>query len=75
MGFRFTVQRYARHLGLTGWVKNVSGGSVEILADGPQDQLEHLMQDIEEYFHGYITNKRHEFQPTTGVFSGFKIEY
>lgn len=40
VGFRFFTRREARRLGLRGWVRNCSDGSVEALAVGTTDQLE-----------------------------------
>ena len=39
VGFRWFVEREARSLGLSGWVRNRSDGSVEVLAAGTRDQL------------------------------------
>ena len=33
----------ARRLGLTGWVRNLPTGDVEILAEGPEDKLKDLV--------------------------------
>jgi len=42
--FRDFVQRQARSLGLTGYVKNISGGrSVEVRAEGDREELEKLI--------------------------------
>jgi acylphosphatase len=41
--FRASTQREARRLGLTGWVKNRTDGSVEILAEGEEDGLKDLI--------------------------------
>jgi acylphosphatase len=41
--FRASTQREARRLGLTGWVRNRSDGSVEILAEGEEDSLKDLI--------------------------------
>jgi len=41
--FRASAQREAKRLGLTGWVRNRSDGSVEILAEGEEDQLKELI--------------------------------
>lgn len=38
VGFRFFVEREARLLGVTGWVRNVPDGTVEVLASGTHDQ-------------------------------------
>jgi acylphosphatase len=40
--FRASVQREARRLGLTGWVKNHPDGSVEFVAEGEEQELKEL---------------------------------
>lgn len=42
VGFRYSLQREAERLGLAGWVRNRSDGSVEALAQGAPDALEAL---------------------------------
>ena len=39
VGFRFFVEREAHMLGIAGWVRNNSDGSVEVLAMGTTHQL------------------------------------
>ena len=41
--FRASTQREAKHLGLTGWVKNRPDGGVEIVAEGEEDGLKELI--------------------------------
>lgn len=41
--YRDFVKRGARSLGLTGWVRNLSDGTVEIVAQGATDALEKLV--------------------------------
>jgi acylphosphatase len=44
VGFRFALRREAERLGLRGWVRNRSDGSVEALAHGSPDALDALAQ-------------------------------
>jgi acylphosphatase len=37
--FRHSAAEEARSLGLRGWVKNLPGGHVEIIAEGPRREL------------------------------------
>ncbi len=37
--YRATTEAKARELGLTGWVRNLYDGRVELIACGPADQL------------------------------------
>lgn len=43
VGFRFYMQRKARELGLTGWVRNCRDGSVEAVIQGSAGAVEALM--------------------------------
>ena len=42
--FRLKTREEAANLGLTGWVRNNSGGSVEILAEGEKNNLEQFIE-------------------------------
>lgn len=43
VGFRFTAQIIATGLGLTGWVRNMYDGRVEMEAQGASDNLQKLV--------------------------------
>lgn len=40
--FRMYTQRRAQQLGVTGWVRNLSDGAVEVVASGPETALRRL---------------------------------
>jgi acylphosphatase len=42
VGFRYFVERAAKPLGITGWVRNLDDGSVEVYAVGTEAQLSDL---------------------------------
>ncbi len=42
VGYRYALQHEAVRLGITGWVRNRADGSVEALAQGPQQALDTL---------------------------------
>ena len=42
VAYRAFVLDQARKLGLTGWARNLPGGQVEVLAQGPDEALEKL---------------------------------
>ena len=75
VGFRFMVQRYALSLDLTGWVKNLPNGSVEILVNGPKESIEKLCKMVEEYFQGHIRNNDIQFTSSDIEFENFQIAY
>lgn len=48
VGFRhFTVQR-ARELNLTGWVKNLSDGTVETVIEGSKENVDQMIDKLKQ---------------------------
>ncbi len=43
VGFRYTAYLYAREIGLTGWVKNLDDGRVQMEAQGSVSKLRKLL--------------------------------
>ena len=48
VGFRWFVEREAQTLGIAGWVRNRSDGTVEILAQGTREQLFSLRSKLQQ---------------------------
>ena len=48
VGFRFFVQQQAQELGINGWVRNISNGDVEALAQGEKADLEQFIAKVKE---------------------------
>ncbi|WP_287373546.1 acylphosphatase [Prosthecochloris sp.] len=45
VGFRMFVERSASRLGLSGWVRNMPDGTVQIDAQGPDGLVDELLND------------------------------
>jgi acylphosphatase len=74
VGFRAFVYRRALSLGVTGWVRNRSDGSVELTAEGSPNLLEALLDDVRRGppLSGVDTVKE-SWQPATGEYRGFGV--
>lgn len=48
VGFRYFAERCARRWGISGWVRNLADGSVEVHAEGRAEALKHFEQDLRE---------------------------
>src|SRR4051812_46621584 len=48
VGFRWFVEREARILGISGWVRNTYDGGVEVLAMGTGEQLASMRRKLQE---------------------------
>ncbi len=74
VGYRYFCQTRATALGLTGWVKNLSDGSVKLLVEGEKSMIE----DFIELLHAGPSNANVENINTcwityTGKFHSFQI--
>jgi acylphosphatase len=75
VGFRYFALREATRYGLAGWVANEADGSVRVVAEGAQADLEALLTRLEEgppagWVDGVITR----WEPARGLTGGFRIE-
>jgi acylphosphatase len=74
--FRDSTRREAAVLGLKGWVKNRFDGSVEVVAEGPRDKVEQLVQWCH---HGppasRVTGVHRIDEDHTGEFESFRIVF
>lgn len=75
VGFRYTTLGIARRIGLTGWVKNLPDGGVEILCNGEEKQIKELCRYLEGHFGPNIRNKTLSWQMADKSFSNFEITY
>jgi len=46
VGFRFTVKQIARGFEVTGWVRNLPDGRVELQCSGERGEVEAFLQEI-----------------------------
>ena len=75
VGFRYTAERFAYSLGLTGWARNLRDGRVEVLCEGKESAAKEFLQKIEGVFKSYIRDCAVDWAEATGEFEGFDIRF
>ena len=73
VGFRWTVEKLARRMPVTGFVRNLSDGRVELVASGTVETLDNLHAEISAHFAANITSVDSESFESPEEFSGFRI--
>ncbi|MEP6984783.1 MAG: acylphosphatase [Chloroflexota bacterium] len=74
VNFRFYTRGTAREIGITGWVRNNSDGTVEVLAEGTQNQLQRLLQFLNiGPVSASVSQVQIDWLPATGEFADFQI--
>lgn len=76
VGFRYFVIQRARAYGLQGYVLNRRDGGVEVVAEGPREKLEKLLDELHEGPRsGVVRDVEVDWQETSGEFDGFDVRF
>ena len=76
VGFRYTAENIAHRLGLTGWVKNLVDGRVELVCEGPKNKIETLLSELQEGSLGrYIKQADCVWEEPTRDYEDFRVEF
>lgn len=73
VGFRYTCKRFAEPLEVFGTVGNLRDGSVELVAEGANAEIEKLLSSIRQHFEDNITDELATSSPITGKYKSFSI--
>ena len=73
VGFRQTTVELSKSYILHGTVCNLPDGSVELILEGPTEDIEKLLQDIKTRFAGYITTVTRRTEPVQGLLPPVRI--
>ena len=73
VGYRLYVQRHARDLNLVGFAENMSDGRVEVVAEGHEEDLQHLAHQLRRGpKHARVLSVETQWSESTGL-AGFHI--
>jgi acylphosphatase len=74
--FRDHTRRWAASLGLTGWVRNLPDGRVEVLAEGERERLNDLVTRLKQGPPmAEVTNVDLAWEESRGEFEDFRITW
>ena len=74
--FRDSTRRQAIGLGVCGWAKNRPDGTVEVLAEGPEEQVKKLIAWCHQGpSHARVTRVDETAEPWQGDFDSFEIVF
>lgn len=75
VGFRYTTSRIARKFEVTGFVRNLPDGRVELVAEGDTEELTAFLREVSERLASNIRSTAVDRRPATGEFSRFEIRH
>ena len=76
VGFRYFVTSHADQYPITGYVRNLDTGSVEIVAEGEKEEVYAFLRGIRKGpAHAEIISFQTEWTPFQGKFDKFFVQY
>ena len=73
VGFRATVRHLARGFVVTGFVRNLPDGRVELVAEGSQEEIRRFGSAIAGETSEFVTHVDERRGVATGEFAGFDV--
>jgi acylphosphatase len=74
VGFRYTAQHIAGGFTITGYVRNLASGEVELVAEGEAEEVGGFLGKLAQVMGGYIGEARETAETPTG-FREFRIRH
>lgn len=75
VGFRYATRRLAEGYEVTGFVRNLDDGRVEMVAEGRELEIQRFIAAIRQEMGGYVTKLEQTAGPAEGNFQGFGIRF
>ncbi len=76
VGFRLTAEETAKECGVSGWVKNLRDGRVELIAEADEDVLERFLVAVRNGpMRKFIAEVQLSWGHATEAFDEFEIRY
>ena len=73
VGFRYTAREAAEGFGVTGYVRNLPDGKVELVAEGEEKEIVALLEEIGRRMEGFVHKRTDDDSPATGQFPDFSV--
>ena len=75
VGFRYTACQIARGYAVTGFVKNISDGTVRVVAEGEEPDVTHFLRDVRQHMAHFIRSEEIQWQEPEKRFTEFEIRF
>jgi acylphosphatase len=75
VGFRYSTHRLAREYQVSGFVKNLADGRVQVVVEGSPAESRRFLEAIQSAMSQYVTDVDRRTTDATGEFNGFDIRH
>lgn len=75
VGFRYTARRIATGYRVTGYVRNLHDGGVQLVVEGAREELDRFLAALGAEMQRNIDGAESRVTPAKGEFDGFDVRY
>ena len=75
VGFRYTARHIASRFEITGFVRNLSDGRVELVVEGEPEEVNRFEEHLGDHLASCIVDTAAATGPATGEFPSFDISF
>ena len=75
VGFRYTTRSIARGFAVTGFVKNLSDGRVQVVVEGEPAEVQAFLNNVQGEMRQWIHQTQETVLSATGRFPTFDVRY
>ena len=75
VGFRWTTVQLSRGFDVSGFVRNLDNGSVELVAEGQKGELDRFLAAVADEMRANIREVQSQVSPGTGEFDSFDVRH
>lgn len=75
VGFRYTSRNVVLKYDVCGYVRNLPNGSVELNMEGPEQEMDRVVEEIRRKMSAFIRGVAMQSAPATGEFDQFSIRH
>jgi acylphosphatase len=73
VGFRATTAEMARDFPVTGWVKNLDDGRVQLLVEGPEESVDKFLKKVHDRWKDNIEKEEIKKQDASRKYKSFDV--
>jgi acylphosphatase len=73
VGFRYSTRRLAENFNVTGFVRNLADGRVQVVVEGQPSEVQRFLSSVEDELSQYIQRVDSTEAPASGEFVTFEI--
>jgi len=75
VGFRYTTQHLAGRHDVSGFVRNLADGRVQVVVEGLPSEIKAFLDDVSRSMDAYIRHTEVRELKSTGEFRGFSVRF